>query len=144
MALVQKIMRGLQLPLRRQLSVTTRCCEYFDFDMPAPLPVVIEKEGNVQRVYDIYSRLLKDRIICVNGSVSAIVQLFHRLRFSPGVQINDQYANAIVAQLLFLQSESSHKPITMYINSPGGSVVAGLAIYDTMQYVKPPASARMT
>jgi len=86
------------------------------------VPIVIEQTGRGERSYDIYSRLLKDRIICLMGPV------------------NDYVSSIVVAQLLFLQSESSKKPIHMYINSPGGSVTAGLAIYDTMQYVLPPIS----
>merc|ERR1711935_118194 len=86
------------------------------------VPYVIEQTGRGERSYDIYSRLLKDRIICLMGPV------------------NDNVSSVVVAQLLFLQSESAKKPIHMYINSPGGSVTAGLAIYDTMQYVLPPIS----
>lgn len=84
------------------------------------VPIVIEQTGRGERAYDIYSRLLKERIICVMGP------------------INDDLSSLVVAQLLFLQSESNKKPIHMYINSPGGSVTAGLGIYDTMQYVLPP------
>lgn len=84
-----------------------------------PLPVVIEKDGSNEKAYDLYSRLLKDRIIFV------------------GTEINDQVANAIIAQLLFLESSDPVKDVFMYINSPGGSVTAGLGIYDTMRYVKP-------
>lgn len=83
----------------------------------APIPYVIEKSGREERVYDIYSRLLKDRIIFL------------------GTGVNDEVANAIVAQLLFLQSDDPKADIHLYINSPGGSVSAGLAIYDTMQFV---------
>jgi len=86
------------------------------------VPIVIEQTGRGERSYDIYSRLLKDRIICLMGPV------------------NDYVSSIVVAQLLFLQSESAKKPIHLYINSPGGSVTAGLAIYDTMQYVLPPIS----
>ena len=86
--------------------------------MSYPLPVVIEKDGSNEKAYDLYSRLLKDRIIFV------------------GTPINDQVANAIIAQLLFLESDDADKDIYMYINSPGGSVTAGLGIYDTMNYVK--------
>ena len=82
------------------------------------IPFVIERSGNGERSYDIYSRLLKDRIIFVDG------------------EINDLNADLVVAQILFLESENPDKDISMYINSPGGSVTAGLAIYDTMQYVK--------
>jgi ATP-dependent Clp protease protease subunit len=81
------------------------------------IPYVIEKSGREERVYDIYSRLLKDRIIFL------------------GSQINDEVANAMVAQMLFLQSEDPKADIHLYVNSPGGSVSAGLAIYDTMQFV---------
>ncbi|HEV3024827.1 MAG TPA: ATP-dependent Clp protease proteolytic subunit [Pirellulales bacterium] len=81
------------------------------------IPFVIEKSGREERAMDIYSRLLKDRIIFL------------------GSQINDEVANSVVAQLLFLQSEDSRTDIHIYINSPGGSVSAGLAIYDTMQFV---------
>ncbi len=83
------------------------------------IPTVIEKSPYGERAYDIYSRLLKDRIIFLGGP------------------INDQVANAIVAQMLFLESQDPKKDIELYINSPGGSVSAGFAIYDTMQYVKP-------
>jgi ATP-dependent Clp protease, protease subunit len=83
------------------------------------LPIVIEKHGEREVAYDLYSRLLKDRIVFI------------------GTPINDQVANAIIAQLLFLESDAPDKDIYMYINSPGGSVVSGLGIYDTMQYVKP-------
>jgi len=82
------------------------------------IPTVIEKTNYGERAYDIYSRLLKERIIFL------------------GTGINDDVANAIIAQMLFLDSENSKKDIKLYINSPGGSVTAGMAIYDTMQYVK--------
>ncbi len=88
-------------------------------EITANIPIVIEKHGDQERAYDLYSRLLKDRIIFL------------------GTPINDQVANAIVAQLLFLESSDSDKDIYMYINSPGGAVTAGLGIYDTMCYVKP-------
>ena len=81
------------------------------------IPFVIEKDGREERAMDIYSRLLKDRIVFL------------------GTQVNDEVANSIVAQLLFLQSEDPKADIHLYINSPGGSVTAGLAIYDTMQFV---------
>ena len=83
------------------------------------VPMVIEKTSHGERAYDIYSRLLKDRIIFL------------------GTGVDDHVANLIIAQLLFLQSEDKDKDISLYINSPGGSVTAGLAIYDTMQYIKP-------
>ncbi len=84
------------------------------------IPYVIERSGNAERSYDIFSRLLKDRIIFVDG------------------EITDATADLIVAQILYLESENPEKDISMYINSPGGSVTAGLAIFDTMQYVKCP------
>lgn len=83
------------------------------------VPIVIEQTGRTERVYDIYSRLLKDRIIFL------------------GTAIDDHIANVVIAQMLFLQTEDPEKDIHIYVNSPGGSVTAGLAIYDTMQYVKP-------
>ena len=86
------------------------------------VPMVIEKTGQGERAYDIYSRLLKDRIIFLGG------------------MINDELANSVVAQMLFLESEDPDKDIHLYINSPGGVVTAGLAIYDTMQYIKPDVS----
>ena len=82
------------------------------------VPIVVEKEAKGERSYDIYSRLLKDRIIMLNGAVE------------------DHMSNLIVAQLLFLESENNEKDINLYINSPGGAVTAGLAIYDTMQFIK--------
>jgi len=86
------------------------------------IPTVIEKTMQGERAYDIYSRLLKDRIIFLGGS------------------INDEVANLIIAQLLFLEAENDKKEIQMYINSPGGSVYAGMAIYDTMKHIKPNVS----
>ncbi|CAH1389511.1 unnamed protein product [Nezara viridula] len=86
------------------------------------VPIVVEKTGRGERSYDIFSRLLKGRIICVMGAIS------------------DEMSALVVAQLLFLQSENTKKPIHMYINSPGGSVTAGLGIYDTMQYVTAPVA----
>lgn len=86
------------------------------------IPMVVEQTGRGERSYDIYSRLLKDRIIFLGGG------------------IDDHVANLIIAQILFLESEDSEKDIHLYINSPGGVVTAGLAIYDTMQYVKAPVS----
>ena len=83
------------------------------------IPTVIEKQSGGERAYDIYSRLLKDRIIMLNGAVE------------------DGMSNSIIAQLLFLESDDSNKDISLYINSPGGLVTAGLAIYDTMQFIKP-------
>lgn len=86
------------------------------------VPIVVEQTGRGERAYDIYSRLLKDRIIFV------------------GTPIDDQVANLVVAQLLYLQAEDPDKEVAIYINSPGGSVTAGLAIYDTMQHIRPPVS----
>jgi ATP-dependent Clp protease protease subunit len=83
------------------------------------IPIVIEQTGRTERAYDIYSRLLKDRIIFV------------------GTGIDDHIANIVIAQLLFLQTEEPEKDVHLYINSPGGIVSSGLAIYDTMQYIKP-------
>ncbi|QEN08844.1 ATP-dependent Clp endopeptidase proteolytic subunit ClpP [Oceanispirochaeta crateris] len=83
------------------------------------VPVVVERTGTGERSYDIYSRLLKDRIVFLDG------------------EIHDVTADLVVAQLLFLESEDPEKDINLYINSPGGSVTAGLAIYDTMQHIKP-------
>lgn len=90
------------------------------------VPIVIEQSGRGERSYDIYSRLLRERIIFLVGPV------------------HDNSANLIVAQLLFLESENPEKDISLYINSPGGSVYAGLAIYDTMQFVKPEVSTLCT
>ncbi|HAU37471.1 MAG TPA: ATP-dependent Clp protease proteolytic subunit [Phycisphaerales bacterium] len=83
------------------------------------VPIVVEKTGRGERAYDIYSRLLKDRVVFVGGP------------------IDDDVANVVIAQLLFLSSEDPHSDISIYVNSPGGSVSAGLAIYDTMQFVRP-------
>lgn len=90
------------------------------------VPIVIEQSGRGERSYDIYSRLLRERVIFFVGPV------------------NDHSANLVVAQLLFLESENPEKDISLYINSPGGSVYAGLAIYDTMQFVKPDVSTLCT
>jgi ATP-dependent Clp protease protease subunit len=97
-----------------------------DTDMLGMVPMVIEQSGRGERAYDIYSRLLKERVIFLVGPV------------------NDHTANLVVAQLLFLESENPDKDISLYINSPGGSVSAGLAIYDTMQFVKPDVSTLCT
>ncbi len=86
------------------------------------IPIVVERDGNHERSYDIYSRLLKDRIIIL------------------GTQINDAVANTVIAQLLFLQLDAPEKDIQLYINSPGGSVTAGLAIYDAMQLMATPVA----
>jgi ATP-dependent Clp protease protease subunit len=90
------------------------------------VPMVIEQSGRGERAYDIYSRLLKERVIFLVGPV------------------NDQMANLIVAQMLFLESENPDKDISLYINSPGGSVSAGLAIFDTMNFIKPDVSTLCT
>ncbi|XP_013147715.1 PREDICTED: ATP-dependent Clp protease proteolytic subunit [Papilio polytes] len=98
---------------------------YISSTTPARLgliPMVVEQTGRGERAYDIYSRLLRERIICLMGPV------------------NDEISSLIVAQLLFLQSESSKKPVHLYINSPGGNITAGLGIYDTMQYITPPVA----
>ena len=84
------------------------------------VPIVVEKTGQGERSYDIYSRLLKERIVFLNGPV------------------DDISANVIIAQLLYLESDNTSKPINLYINSPGGSISAGMGVYDTMQYIKPP------
>ena len=90
------------------------------------VPMVVEQSGRGERAYDIYSRLLKERVIFLVGPV------------------NDHSANLIVAQMLFLESENPDKDISLYINSPGGSVSAGMAIYDTMQFIKPDVSTLCT
>lgn len=90
--------------------------------MPYSIPIVVENTGRVERSYDIYSRLLKDRIVLL------------------GTEVDDTVASLICAQLLFLESQDPEKEIYLYINSPGGSVTAGMAIYDTMQYISAPVS----
>jgi ATP-dependent Clp protease protease subunit len=90
--------------------------------MSSLVPIVVEQTGRGERAYDIYSRLLKDRIVFL------------------GYPINDDVANLVTAQFVFLESEDPDKEINFYINSPGGAVTAGLAIYDTMQFIKPPVS----
>ena len=96
----------------------------YSFEQPsaALVPMVVEQTARGERSYDIYSRLLKDRVIFLTG------------------QVEDHMANLVVAQLLFLESENPDKDIHLYINSPGGSVTAGLSIYDTMQFIKPDVS----
>jgi ATP-dependent Clp protease, protease subunit len=86
------------------------------------VPIVVEQTGRGERAYDIYSRLLKDRIVFL------------------GTEVNDDVANLVTAQFLFLESEDPEKEINFYINSPGGSVTAGMAIYDTMEFIRPPVS----
>lgn len=88
----------------------------------ALVPMVLERSGNGERAMDLYSRLMRDRVILLEG------------------EVHDSMANLIVGQLLFLESEDSERDITMFINSPGGSVTAGMAIYDTMQFIKPDVS----
>ena len=95
-------------------------------EMLGMVPMVIEQSGRGERAYDIYSRLLKERVIFLVGPVT------------------DHAANLIVAQMLFLESENPDKDISLYINSPGGSVSAGMAIYDTMQFIKPDVSTLCT
>lgn len=90
--------------------------------MSALVPIVVEQSNRGERAYDIYSRLLKDRIVLIGGP------------------IDDHVANLVIAQMLFLEAADPEKDIQMYINSPGGVVTAGMAIYDTMQYVRPPVS----
>jgi len=97
-----------------------------DTEMLGMVPMVIEQSGRGERAYDIYSRLLKERVIFLVGPV------------------NDHTANLIVAQMLFLESENPDKDISLYINSPGGSVSAGMAIFDTMQFIKPDVSTLCT
>jgi ATP-dependent Clp protease protease subunit len=90
--------------------------------MSSLVPIVVEQTGRGERAYDIYSRLLKDRIVFL------------------GSEVNDDVANLVTAQFLFLESEDPEKEISFYINSPGGSITAGMAIYDTMQFIKPAVS----
>lgn len=97
-----------------------------DVEMLGLVPMVVEQSGRGERAYDIYSRLLKERVIFMVGPV------------------NDHMANLIVAQLLFLESENPDKDISLYINSPGGSVSAGMAVFDTMQFIKPDVSTLCT
>src|SRR4030066_177066 len=94
----------------------------FDPQMLGYIPMVIEQSGRGERAYDIYSRLLKERVVFLVGVV------------------NDMSANLVLAQMLFLESENPDKDISFYINSPGGSVSAGVSIYDTMQFIKPDVS----
>jgi len=109
------------MTFRAQLLDTLASNAPHDFETKALglVPMVVETSGRGERAYDIYSRLLKERVVFLVG------------------EVNDQTANLVVAQLLFLESENPDKDISLYINSPGGSVSAGMAIYDTMQFVKP-------
>jgi ATP-dependent Clp protease protease subunit len=106
------------------ISLTRRSA--LDTDMLGLVPMVVEQSGRGERAFDIYSRLLKDRIVFLVGPV------------------NDATANLVVAQMLFLESENPDKDISLYINSPGGSVSAGMAIYDTMRFIKPQVSTLCT
>ncbi|EOA19452.1 hypothetical protein CARUB_v10001842mg [Capsella rubella] len=108
--------RRLSTPSSMATSIATARRSY------SLIPMVIEHSSRGERAYDIFSRLLKERIICINGP------------------INDDTSHVVVAQLLYLESENPSKPIHMYLNSPGGHVTAGLAIYDTMQYIRSPIS----
>src|ERR1700722_8777714 len=112
------------MTFRAQLLETLASNAPHDFETKALglVPMVVETSGRGERAYDIYSRLLKERLVFLVG------------------EVNDQTANLVVAQLLFLESENPDKDIALYINSPGGSVSAGLAIYDTMQFIKPDVS----
>ncbi len=112
------------MPINPSMSYANRNGQQDQWDPQALglIPMVIEQSGRGERAYDIYSRLLKERVVFLVGPV------------------NDVTANVIVAQLLFLESENPDKDINFYINSPGGSVSAGLAIYDTMQFIKPDVS----
>ena len=100
--------------------------DYYQTQGLGYIPMVIEQSGRGERAFDIYSRLLKERVVFLVG------------------EVNDATANVIVAQMLFLESENADKDISLYINSPGGSVTAGLAIYDTMQFIKPDVSTLCT
>eukprot|EP00035_Acanthoeca_spectabilis_P038436 m.53027 g.53027 ORF g.53027 m.53027 type:complete len:238 (+) comp9137_c0_seq1:1300-2013(+) len=104
------------------MQATTACLHRSTPPQAPMIPMVIEQSNRGERAYDIFSRLLKERIICLMSPVT------------------DEVAAVVVAQLLFLESEDADKPISMYINSPGGLVTAGLGIYDTMQYIKPEVS----
>jgi len=110
--------------LRRQGAVTSprKHMSALDIQNLGMVPMVIEQSGRGERAYDIYSRLLRERVVFLVGPV------------------NDQSANLVVAQLLFLESENPDKDISLYINSPGGSVSAGMSIFDTMQFIKPDVS----
>jgi ATP-dependent Clp protease protease subunit len=106
----------------KQSAVATMEATAMDPQGLGMVPIVIEQSGRGERAYDIYSRLLRDRVVFLVGPV------------------NEQTANLVVAQLLFLESENPDKDVALYINSPGGSVYAGMAIYDTMQFIKPDVS----
>jgi ATP-dependent Clp protease, protease subunit len=122
----------IHLAIKKQVFLLTKLTKNEILTLEIPLgnggnkmyyvPIVVEQTNRGERAYDIYSRLLKDRIIFI------------------GTEITDQVANSVVAQLLFLAAEDEEKDISLYINSPGGSVTAGLAIYDTIQFIKPDVS----
>ncbi|KAJ2953157.1 hypothetical protein O0L34_g728 [Tuta absoluta] len=114
------LVRAMRCPARILTSVQHRKFRVTPQNGLGMIPVVVEQTGRGERAYDIYSRLLRERIVCLMGPVT------------------DEISSVVVAQLLFLQSESSKKPVHLYINSPGGNVTAGLGIYDTMQYIQPP------
>ncbi|XP_077981084.1 ATP-dependent Clp protease proteolytic subunit, mitochondrial-like [Glandiceps talaboti] len=117
------IRRTLQILVSQRPNMSLHRGLHTSIVVPRPVvPIVIEQTGRGERAYDIYSRLLKERIICLMGPIT------------------DDLSSVVVAQLLFLQSESNKKPVHMYINSPGGSVTAGLGIYDTVQYILPPVA----
>ena len=103
-------------------KINTQSISNFSPNNLGYIPMVVEQSGRGERAYDIYSRLLKERVIFLVGPV------------------DDMTANVVVAQLLFLEAENPDKDISLYINSPGGSVTAGMAIYDTMQFIKPDIS----
>jgi ATP-dependent Clp protease protease subunit len=112
----------LKLALGEKIMNSNTFDHALDTQALGMVPMVIETSGRGERAYDIYSRLLKERVVFLVG------------------EVNDQTANLVIAQLLFLESENPEKDISLYINSPGGSVSAGLAIYDTMQFIKPDVS----
>ncbi len=116
-----EIMCGKVMSVGMQLSSrsSNSCGRVHRRNLSYTIPIVLESGAMGERSFDIYSRLLRERIICVHGEVT------------------DQMASVVTAQLLFLEAEAPQKPLYMYINSPGGSVTAGLAIYDTMQYIQP-------
>ncbi|KAJ2849124.1 hypothetical protein IWW36_002864 [Coemansia brasiliensis] len=109
-----------------QVALLSQRKQYHSTIQSSLVPIVVEQTSRGERSYDIYSRLLKERIIMLNGPV------------------NDTQSSLVVAQLLFLEAEDPEKPISVYINSPGGSVTAGMAIYDTMQYIQCPISTLCT
>ncbi|KAJ8980066.1 hypothetical protein NQ317_012906 [Molorchus minor] len=115
------VIKHIQTLLRGPIRPNKSPCFFTMANIPFHhVPIVVEQSGRGERAFDIYSRLLKERIICLMGP------------------INDVTSSLIIAQLLFLQAESTAKPIHMYINSPGGVITSGLGIYDTMQYIMPP------